>query len=114
MLVKEEMHWSLATLARFDTWCGDTCHTLLRYVLRSLLVMVLVGTFGVIFMRAIDPKKRVGVKSRYGLPFASFPFGQKEVGVGGGTRKDGGMAVTTGQQMRELNGPDVRDSCAVM
>lgn len=113
-LLNEQAHWTLTTLAHFDTWCGTTCHALLRYLLRSILILVLVGTFATIIMRAVDPKQRAEVRRRSGLSGATALLEQSGLGSGGETRKDGGIGAQAKKETRDGGGPDVKDSCAVM
>ena len=110
----KKTHWAFATLSHFDAWCGSTCHTLLRYVLRFLLSLALVGTFVTTIMRILDPKRRAELKRRSGLDSASSLLGKSELCSVAGTFRDACMGAKLGNETKELNGPDVKDSCAVM
>lgn len=107
-------HWAFTTLSHLDIWCGSTCHTLLRYVLRLLLVLTLVGTFLAVLVRTLDPKRRAGLKEKLGLADASRVLGESKLGSISGTFIDAGMGAKMRGRTTELGGPDLRDSCAVM
>jgi hypothetical protein len=98
----EEIHWAYTTLSHLDTWCGATCHTVLRYVLRWLLVFALAGTFVAILMRSVDPKRRAELNT-------SRLLEKSELGSLTGSFSGNGKS---GQVLSV--GPDVKDSCAVM
>lgn len=110
-----EMHWAFATLSYFDIWCGATCHTVLRYVLRCLLVLALTGTFVAILMHSIDPKRRAELKKRGGLDSASSMLEKSKLGSIVRTPRDADMGVKGGRNVTDMgDGPDVKDSCVVM
>ncbi|KAJ4990648.1 hypothetical protein SVAN01_03879 [Stagonosporopsis vannaccii] len=114
MWMEAEAHWAFATLSQFDAWCGSTCHMLLRYVLRSLLVLALVGTFMASLVRTLDPKRRVELKKRLGLADASRVVCKSKLELAAGTFRDAGLGAKIGKGTMDLDGPDVKDSCAVM
>lgn len=105
----EEIHWAYTTLSHLDTWCGATCHTVLRYVLRCLLVLALAGTFVAILMRSVDPKRRAELNRKVGLDGTSRLLEKSELGSLTGSFSGNGKS---GQVLSV--GPDVKDSCAVM
>lgn len=109
--IEENMHWIWNSVTHFDTWCGATCHTLLRYILRSLLILALVGTFATILMRTLDPKRRAELKRRTGLDSASSLLGRSDLSSVAG---HAGMSAKTGSESTELSDPDVKDSCTMM
>jgi len=111
----DEIHWAFTTLSHLDTWCGATCHTVLRYVLRCLLVLALAGTFVGILMRSVDAKRRAELKRKVGLEDMSSLLERSK--LGSLTRSFSGkqMGVKDGKNGQVLSGgPDVKDSCAVM
>ena len=101
-------------LSNLDTWCGDTCHTVLRYVLRSLLVLVLIGTFVVVLVRTLDPERRALLKTQYGLTGGTALLVQRKSGLVAGTPGEANMVVNSWDGRMEMNGPDVKDSCTVI
>lgn len=130
------VHW---TFSHFDTWCGATCHTLLRYVLRFLLVLALVGTFTAVFTRGLSPKHRAALRRRIeqqrgvcddrddaasrlpqswtshlAVDSASSLLGETKLKFAAGMFADTGSGVEKGLVTQFRNGPDVKDSCAVM
>jgi hypothetical protein len=114
-LVAEDMHWAFTTLSHLDTWCGATCHTVLRYVLRCLLVFALTGTFVAFFVRSIDPKRRAELKRRIGADSASSLLEKREPDSVVATFGTTDLSVQRGRGATVLSGgPDVKDSCAVM
>lgn len=99
---------------QFDTWCGATCHTFLRYVLRSLLILALIRIFTTIVLRILDPKRHAELKRRTGLNNASSLLRKSEFKSVAGTFRDAGMGAKMEKRTTELNGPDVKDPCTVM
>lgn len=111
----EEVHWALTTLSHLDTWCGATCHTLLRYVLRCLLVLALTGTFVAILMRTLDSNRRAELEGRACVDNTIGLLDMSKSGSVAETLRHAGMGVTAERTATELShGPDVKDSCAVM
>lgn len=105
--------WLFAVLSNLDTWCGDTCHTVLRYVLRCLLILVLVGMFAMVLMRSLDPERRAQLRRRYGLARETALLGRSKSGLGAGAFGGANIVGKAGDGM-EMNGPDVKDYCTVM
>lgn len=110
----EQRIWILTVLSNLDTWCGDTCHMVLRYVLRSLLILVLIGTFAMVLVRTLDPERRARLKTRYGLAGEAVLLGQHKPGLAAGTFGEANMVVKAGDGRVEMNGPDVGDYCTMM
>jgi hypothetical protein len=111
---EQKTHWILSTTMQFDIWCGATCHTFLRYVLRSLLILTLIGTFTTIVLRPLNPKRRAELKRRSVLDSASSLLRKSEFESVAGTFRDAGMGAKTEKRTTEQNGPDVKDPCTVM
>lgn len=110
-----ELHWAFQTLSYFDTWCGATCHTVLRYSLRYLLILAIISTLVGILVRSLDPKRRAELRRSAGVDCASSQLRRSELESVAGTSEAVGMGVKVGKNTTGLNGgPDVRDSCAVM
>lgn len=103
-----------ATLSHSDDWCGHTCHAVLRYVLRALLFLVLVGTVATIFVRTLDLKCWAELKRRLGLAKASSLLDKSRSGLKAGAFRDIGVGSKVEKNLTQLNGPDVKDSCAVV
>ena len=110
----EQRLWISAVLTNLDTWCGDTCHTVLRHVLRSLLILVLTGTFGMVLVRTLDPERRAQLNARYGLAGETALLGQSKPGLVAGACGESNMAVKAENGRMEMNGPDIKDSCTVI
>jgi hypothetical protein len=110
----DKRFWLFAVLSNLDTWCGDTCHTVLRYVLRSLLILVLVGTFAMVLVRTLDPDRRAQLKTQYGLAGETALLGRSKAGFDAGRFGEANTVVNAGEGRLEMNGPDVKDYCTVM
>ena len=87
---------------------------LLRYVLRFLLALALLGTFMAFLTYVPDPKRRADLKKRLGLADASRVLVHTRLEPAAGTFRNAGTGASMGKGMVELSGPDLRDSCAVM
>lgn len=111
----KETHWAFTTLALLDTWYGATCHTMMRYVLRLLLVFVLAGTVIAIVLRSVDPKRRAELERKVGLDSTNMLLEKGELRSVAGMFGGGGVGAKTGHSVRvRSGGPDVKDSCVVM
>ena len=86
----------------------------LRYVLRSLLILILIGTFAMVLVRTLDPERRARLKTRYGLAGEAVLLGQNKPGLAAGTFGEANIVVKAGDGRVEMNGPDVGDYCTVM
>lgn len=87
---------------------------LLRYVLRFLLALALLGNFMALLTHVPDPKRRADLKKRLGRTDASCVLLQTRLELAAGAFRNAGIGANMGKGMVELGGPDLRDSCAVM
>lgn len=111
----EGTHWASTTLALLDTWCGSTCHSVLRYLLRSLLVLALAGTILATVMRSVDSKCRSELERKVGLDRSNMLLKKSELGSDAGMFDGGGVGAKPGRSGRvRSGGPDVKDSCVIM
>lgn len=110
----ERRFWIFVVLSNFDAWCGNTRHTVLRYILRCLLILVLIGTFAIVLVRTLDPEWRAQLKTRYKLAGEAALLGQSKPRLVAGTLGEANMVVKARNGRIEMNGPDVKDSCTVM
>lgn len=106
--------WAQTTLSTLDAWCGSTCHTALRYVLRTLLLIVLMGALASVVLRSLDAKRGMQVKKKTGLDSARSLLGKRDLGSVAATFRDAGVGAKMGKVDVLDDVPDVKDSCSVM
>lgn len=110
----EGVFWAMMTLENFDAWCGSTCHTALRYLLRMMLLVVLIGAFASVLLRCLNTKRSVALSRTTGLDGARRFLGKSELRSVARTFRDAGVGAKMGSLEKVDGEPDVKDSCMMM
>ncbi|KZM28829.1 hypothetical protein ST47_g6 [Ascochyta rabiei] len=107
-------NWATTALSALDVWCGSTCHVALRCVLRSLLLVVLVGAFASVLLRSLGWKRRMQLIKATGLIRARSMLEESDMGRFAGTFMSAQVGAKKAKAEIVDGRPDVQDSCVLM
>ncbi|KAF1938459.1 hypothetical protein EJ02DRAFT_468901 [Clathrospora elynae] len=106
--------WMEDTNRGVENWCGEVCGSMIRWGLRPLLVIVMVGFMVFVISCAYSTFGSSRRNSRKaGLDNVRTLLRNSELKSGMASFKDAGVGAKN-SRWKEDDGPDVGDSCVAM